>query len=156
MLDHCKHGVYVGGCGVDWMCGACEMGDVEPTPTEAADRMVELFERYISRRTELLSMIAETQAKFAGEPEEIDALKSLAGRILSGEQVLLGAYSIGNFHAAVRAWQEACEWAEGPDDNDWLARRHRILTEQEEAARADWSTADHIAALPLHIQEGSY
>lgn len=156
MLDHCKHGVYVGGCGVDWMCGACEMGDVEPTPTEAADRMVELFERYISRRTELLSMIAETQAKFAGEPEEIDALKSLAGRILSGEQVLLGAYNIGNFHAAVRAWQEACEWAEGPDDNDWLARRHRILTEQEEAARADWSTADHIAALPLHIQEGSY
>lgn len=22
----CKHGVYVGGCGVDWMCGRCEMG----------------------------------------------------------------------------------------------------------------------------------
>lgn len=25
--DHCKHGTYVGGCGVDWMCHACEMGD---------------------------------------------------------------------------------------------------------------------------------
>jgi hypothetical protein len=24
--DVCKHGVYVGGCGVDWMCGRCEMG----------------------------------------------------------------------------------------------------------------------------------
>jgi hypothetical protein len=23
---HCRHGVYVGGCGVDWMCGACEDG----------------------------------------------------------------------------------------------------------------------------------
>lgn len=23
---YCRHGVYVGGCGVDWMCGACEDG----------------------------------------------------------------------------------------------------------------------------------
>lgn len=21
---YCPHGVYVGGCGIDWMCGACE------------------------------------------------------------------------------------------------------------------------------------
>lgn len=25
--DHCVHGVYVGGCGHDYMCGKCEMGD---------------------------------------------------------------------------------------------------------------------------------
>jgi hypothetical protein len=25
--DTCKHGTYVGGCGADYMCGACEMGD---------------------------------------------------------------------------------------------------------------------------------
>lgn len=24
---YCKHGVYVGGCGIDWMCMACEMGE---------------------------------------------------------------------------------------------------------------------------------
>lgn len=24
---HCRHGVYVGGCGVDWMCGACESSE---------------------------------------------------------------------------------------------------------------------------------
>ena len=24
---YCKHGVYVGGCGIDWMCGQCENGD---------------------------------------------------------------------------------------------------------------------------------
>lgn len=24
---YCKHGVYVGGCGIDWMCGRCEDGD---------------------------------------------------------------------------------------------------------------------------------
>jgi hypothetical protein len=27
--DTCKHGTYVGGCGADYMCGACEMGDEE-------------------------------------------------------------------------------------------------------------------------------
>lgn len=25
--DTCKHGVYVGGCGVDYMCGRCEFGE---------------------------------------------------------------------------------------------------------------------------------
>ena len=24
---YCFHGVYVGGCGIDWMCGYCESGD---------------------------------------------------------------------------------------------------------------------------------
>lgn len=24
---YCRHGVYVGGCGVDWMCGICETSD---------------------------------------------------------------------------------------------------------------------------------
>lgn len=22
--DYCKHGIYVGGCGIDWICGRCE------------------------------------------------------------------------------------------------------------------------------------
>jgi len=25
--DTCRHGVYVGGCGIDWMCGRCEDGE---------------------------------------------------------------------------------------------------------------------------------
>jgi hypothetical protein len=27
--DTCRHGVYVGGVGIDWMCGRCESGDDE-------------------------------------------------------------------------------------------------------------------------------
>jgi hypothetical protein len=27
--NYCRHGVYVGGCGIDWMCPACEFGDDE-------------------------------------------------------------------------------------------------------------------------------
>lgn len=153
-MDYCKHDVYVGGCGTDWMCMACEMGDVEPTPTEAADRMVEMFERYTNRRSELLMLIAATKAAdTSGDTAHLD---SLAGRILNGDQSLLGTDNYASFHRAVNSWMEACEWAEGPDDNDWLARRHRIITEQEMAYREGWDTADHIAALPLHVQEGSY
>lgn len=25
--DTCRHGVYTGGSGIDWMCGPCELGD---------------------------------------------------------------------------------------------------------------------------------
>lgn len=24
--DHCEHGKYVGGCGIDWMCEWCDLG----------------------------------------------------------------------------------------------------------------------------------
>ena len=27
MTDYCKHGTYVGGCGIDYMCPRCENND---------------------------------------------------------------------------------------------------------------------------------
>lgn len=32
---YCEHGVYVGGCGIDWMCGRCESGE---EPLSKAER----------------------------------------------------------------------------------------------------------------------
>lgn len=29
---YCFHGTYVGGCGIDWMCGYCESGDEGSSP----------------------------------------------------------------------------------------------------------------------------
>lgn len=31
---YCEHGVYVGGCGIDWMCGRCESGEEPLTKAE--------------------------------------------------------------------------------------------------------------------------
>lgn len=31
--DCCEHGTYVGGCGIDYMCHPCEMGDGPPPVT---------------------------------------------------------------------------------------------------------------------------
>ena len=51
--DTCKHGVYVGGCGADYMCGACEMGEddneedlaaVENAYSESDDEDLEVFD----------------------------------------------------------------------------------------------------------------
>ena len=33
--DVCRHGMYTGGSGIDWMCGQCEMGDDEPQLTDS-------------------------------------------------------------------------------------------------------------------------
>jgi hypothetical protein len=33
---HCVHGVYVGGCGIDWLCGSCELGDGHNSHTDAS------------------------------------------------------------------------------------------------------------------------
>jgi hypothetical protein len=33
---YCVHGKYVGGCGADYMCGECEMGE-EPTAEQIAE-----------------------------------------------------------------------------------------------------------------------
>ena len=30
----CRHGVYVGGCGIDWMCGTCEMYSLDEEVAE--------------------------------------------------------------------------------------------------------------------------
>lgn len=48
---YCIHGKYVGGCGVDLMCFACEMGD-EPTPEEYARYKKDAKAWYAEQETE--------------------------------------------------------------------------------------------------------
>lgn len=42
---YCIHGNWVGGCGVDWMCGQCE-SDEQLSPTEWAMEIVREERRY--------------------------------------------------------------------------------------------------------------
>ena len=52
---YCKHGVYVGGCGIDWMCGICESGitdeEYEAMCKEEAlaDRRKRWYDAYIEK-----------------------------------------------------------------------------------------------------------
>lgn len=47
---YCRHGVYVGGCGPDWMCGRCEQGEEWDTSSLSKSERVNL-ERWYERQT---------------------------------------------------------------------------------------------------------
>jgi len=46
---YCPHGVYVGGVGVDWMCGPCEDGDTAVVETYGVSCGVHGASRVIER-----------------------------------------------------------------------------------------------------------
>jgi hypothetical protein len=68
--DHCSHGIYVGGCGIDYMCHACEIGDGLPSK-----KIAEKFANLVRERfdpsvwTDVLER-AHEQAKKMLEPNE--------------------------------------------------------------------------------------
>lgn len=65
---YCEHGTYVGGCGIDWMCGYCEDGW-----TWAEYQSMLMFQRIALRtRHEVLKMTALIIGQSVGwTPEEI-------------------------------------------------------------------------------------
>lgn len=94
---NCKHGTYVGGCGIDWMCGACESGEDSRNFVEVAeDRLTNEVWRdaldahatntlkaitYLARHYEhnpaqALSHIAEFMADYQAERAEALARKA--------------------------------------------------------------------------------
>lgn len=53
---YCVHGTYVGGCGVDWMCGACESGwsHYEIALGNAGDEMYRMRKEYVRKLQEAM------------------------------------------------------------------------------------------------------
>lgn len=43
--DICRHGTYVGGCGVDYTCPRCEYEDTSPSPSP--EEMDEMYREYL-------------------------------------------------------------------------------------------------------------
>lgn len=79
---YCIHGVYVGGCGIDWMCGRCESGE-QLSPTEWAMEIVREERRYAAAnelRTmheRLLVLVGEE--KLFNEKERTEMWKAWVG-----------------------------------------------------------------------------
>jgi hypothetical protein len=91
--NHCVHGTYVGGCGIDWMCGQCENGDTEPLqlpdiyPWERYDRGTwdsdgrpHKYDVHV-RATELRTLLLEH-----GHDGYLDDFQSIIGVLLYGEK----------------------------------------------------------------------
>lgn len=113
--DHCRHGVYVGGCGYDFMCHYCEMGDPDPTPNEfLAD-----FTRAKDALVELWRVIVEE--------------KGLGVTLF--DSISEGGSEAYELKRHWRNYELAMEWAENGDDDRWLYARHRAEIEGYDLAR---------------------
>jgi hypothetical protein len=106
--DHCKHGVYVGGCGYDFMCGACENGDPDMTLREA----IAAVDREARKVWALHDRLA---AAFVDDPAvvkfDLDAW------------LTNGPYA-GRLERACRQRDWIATVCDGLDDNNYLARLH--------------------------------
>jgi hypothetical protein len=67
---YCEHGVYVGGCGIDWMCGYCENGvtAAELAEAQAAEDVAEFRRaqlRIACLATQHTTSLAQAEAEWA-------------------------------------------------------------------------------------------
>jgi len=60
---YCVHGTYTGGCGIDWLCGACESGEDDPTLDEQADWALSSYTRHVLRHVSFLLKFGATLAE---------------------------------------------------------------------------------------------
>jgi hypothetical protein len=124
-IDHCKHGTYVGGCGIDWMCHPCEMGDPDPTVNE-------IITEHHAALTEL-GQAAVVMAKHFGTGEVHQmTLAKIIDMIAQHERTI----------AEIR------QWAENDDDNNWMRKRHAAAIQAErdsdERERREYTEIDEI------------
>ena len=125
--DHCKHGVYVGGCGYDFMCHDCEMGYPDQTLRDAAARVDRLAR-------EVWADWDRWAENFAGVDVGKD-LDQLIETVMHSQIVRLqGAVVARDWIGTVCA---------GLDDDDYLARLH-------------WARIEEYRRHQAERQEGSY
>jgi len=106
---YCRHGRYVGGCGADYMCGACEMDWEDPTAQELLDELnanVDSLAVLDARIAEYVSLL----------PDEVNAEKIIAE--VRKPHVIRLLAKAAEFESVL----EACDG--NLNDNEWLIRAH--------------------------------
>lgn len=71
---YCFHGMWVGGCGIDWMCGACESGELGSDHYDYLSGSYRYSEALRTTKRNLLkkqiaAWVAENSAKGLSYPE---------------------------------------------------------------------------------------
>lgn len=132
---YCIHGVYVGGCGADYLCGACEGDELEPTAYEQRGYIHHLTEQAAQRNLELLTLLSSL------------SVISIGVIAIHREDLCARTRKIASELSYLR---EIEKWSEHEDDVDWIYNRH--------AARShDWDQAsgeDQFWSLPECVLDG--
>lgn len=137
---YCPHEKYVGGCGADFMCGACELGDVEPTANEQADYVRRIFSKTCDPQFGVLSLIPAVLAT----PSSASSW--------SGAFMMILREQLGELERERAFLAEIRRYSRHDDDAQWIWRRHG-------ERRAEWdrfNDTQQFDALPDAILDGSY
>ena len=105
---YCIHGVYVGGCGIDYMCGQCEMGDEAPTINEL--------------RPEITRIEGEIQRVYAAIGK---AAVETPGVDWSGTWKILGVPLERKLGELENQISEIFTYTQDCDSREWIYDRHR-------------------------------
>lgn len=136
---YCPHGTYVGGCGIDYMCQACELGDEEVTAAEQAEYVRKIFSRRFDPQFGVLSVVPLSLAS----PQA----PRLPGALC---QMIMGA--LGELAREQAFLDEIRRYSEHENDRQWIWRRHG-------ERRAEWdlrSAQEQLEILPDYVLDGGY
>lgn len=114
---YCPHGKYVGGCGIDWMCGACEMGDDAPDLTD------DDFARMIAAQVKLVHKNSKLALDVLDGDEPTENLIPFFN--LMHEQ---NAHAVETMKSLRAARSKRAKLATGPDDDRWWDRAVSMVT----------------------------
>lgn len=132
---YCPHGVYTGGCGVDYMCGVCENGDEPLTINEVKEAARLEYSRFAG-------LIAKyTNCSF--EPM-VWAVNAAVLR----HHVALAWTTVVHYQGIIA---EAKIYSAHDDDKNWVRTRHNVR-------RMEWNdrtAEEQFWSLPAQVLEGS-
>lgn len=99
--------------GIDWMCGACENGDPDMTVREAHRQVMREAVKYWALFDRLVGIYLSV-----GEP--IEVARKAAAELVDGDRYR----EVHRLRWLCEDRDEIALVANGPDDNDYLARLH--------------------------------
>ena len=152
-FPNCVHGVYVGGCGIDFMCHACEMGDEELSPNQAFAWAKRAVIQDMNAKTEDIMFVLKVndENRLEGNAWHNGISNFLKGTF-NNETRLVRSGTMSAARSAMAYLDECSRWAEHPDDADWIYRRYDHWVAEHNAMSGE----DQFNALPDHVLDGSY
>jgi hypothetical protein len=153
-FPNCIHGVYVGGCGIDYMCHDCEMGTQEVSPNDAFVWAKRAWVRDMNAKVKDLMLLTKLHDMRTdeGQPRWTEQTSDGFSKVLNETTRICDNVAPRDLRAAMSYLAEATRWAEDADDADWIYRRYDAWVAEHDALSGE----DQFANLPDHVLDGSY
>lgn len=133
---YCIHGHYVGGCGADYMCFSCEMGDEAPTVNDLRYDKLRAARNFVDRLAFSAQMAFKLVAVAPG------AIEYIRHNLVEDFEKMQRAQNRIDMDIA-----EVLTYTDDPDDADWIYARNAERIREWDEANGDeqfWSLPDEV------------